>query len=102
GRDHMPAAILADEIDLAFGDVVSTRVKDADADVDAVRQGLGCTPRLGPTFLVAHERFAALGSEVTVVICTRNRAADLSRALDSLRAQSYRRFRVLVIDNAPS
>lgn len=39
---------------------------------------------------------------VTVVICTRDRADDLVRALESLERQTYRDFRVLVVDNAPS
>ena len=39
---------------------------------------------------------------VTVVICTRDRTQDLIRALESLERQTYRNFRVLVVDNAPS
>jgi GT2 family glycosyltransferase len=39
---------------------------------------------------------------VTVAICTRDRPNDLVRALESLRLQTYRDFRVLVVDNAPT
>jgi hypothetical protein len=39
---------------------------------------------------------------VTVVICTRERPDDLARAIESLKAQSQRGFRVLVVDNAPT
>jgi GT2 family glycosyltransferase len=39
---------------------------------------------------------------VTVVICTRERPDDLARAIESLKAQSQKDFRVLVIDNAPT
>jgi len=35
-------------------------------------------------------------------VCTRNRPDDLLRALASLESQSYPRFGVLVVDNAPS
>ena len=42
------------------------------------------------------------GPAITVVVCTRNRPAALARLLDSLTRQEYRRFRVLVVDNAPA
>lgn len=37
----------------------------------------------------------------TVVVCTRERPDDLARVLDSLTAQTYREFSLLVVDNAP-
>jgi GT2 family glycosyltransferase len=39
---------------------------------------------------------------VTVVICTRERPDDLARTIESLKTQSERDFRVLVVDNAPT
>ncbi len=39
---------------------------------------------------------------ITVAICTRDRPAELSRCLDTLRGLDYPSFEVLVIDNAPS
>ncbi len=39
---------------------------------------------------------------MTVAICTRNRTAQLERALRSIDAQNHRPDEVLVIDNAPS
>ncbi|MEW6126847.1 MAG: glycosyltransferase [Acidobacteriota bacterium] len=39
---------------------------------------------------------------VTVAICTRDRAVDLARCLDSIRALDYPVLEVLVVDNAPS
>lgn len=52
---------------------------------------------------VARERERAIeaGPELTVVVCTRGRPVPLARCLDSILAQTYRRFRVLVVDNAP-
>ncbi|MEV6802292.1 glycosyltransferase [Micromonospora rifamycinica] len=38
---------------------------------------------------------------ITVVVCTRERPEELARCLDSLLAQPYPNFRVLVVDNAP-
>jgi GT2 family glycosyltransferase len=43
----------------------------------------------------------ATGPPLTVVVCTRDRPESLDRCLESLAAQEYRRFRVLVVDNAP-
>jgi GT2 family glycosyltransferase len=43
----------------------------------------------------------ASGPPLTVVVCTRDRPAALERALASVLAQEYRRFRILVVDNAP-
>lgn len=40
-------------------------------------------------------------TDVTVVICTRERPEELRRAITSLVAQTYRPFRLLVVDNAP-
>lgn len=46
----------------------------------------------------------ARGPEVSVVVCTRNRAAYLARALESLKGQSLPAeiFEILVVDNASS
>ncbi len=38
---------------------------------------------------------------ISVIICTRDRADDLRRCLDSLRNSAYRRFEIVVVDNAP-
>lgn len=37
----------------------------------------------------------------SVVVCTRDRVADLERCLQSLRAQRYQDFEVIVVDDAP-
>jgi GT2 family glycosyltransferase len=52
---------------------------------------------------VARQRSEAIasGPEITVVVCTLGRPASLARCLESVLAQSYSRFRVLVVDNAP-
>ncbi len=39
---------------------------------------------------------------ITVVICTRDRAESLRASVDSVLAQAYPRFRILIVDNAPS
>ncbi len=39
---------------------------------------------------------------ITAVVCTRERPQELRRCLDSLVTQAYPRFRVLVVDNAPT
>ncbi|MFD0524869.1 glycosyltransferase family A protein [Paractinoplanes durhamensis] len=44
----------------------------------------------------------ATAPHITVVICTRERPGALARCLDSLLAQDYPAYRILVVDNAPT
>jgi GT2 family glycosyltransferase len=48
------------------------------------------------------ERPAGSGYDLTVVVCTRNRAHTLARTLDALEAQSERNFAVIVVDQSAS
>jgi len=61
----------------------------------------GITPAAEPAFLARRREVLADAPHITVVICTRERPDALARALDSLLAQVYPDFRVLVVDNAP-
>jgi len=70
------------------------------------RHGAAIRPRLptehGSPFLARRAEVLRTAPHLTVVVCTRERPAALSRCLDSLLAQAYPRFRVLVVDNAPA
>nr|BFE71390.1 hypothetical protein GCM10020092_046910 [Actinoplanes digitatis] len=61
----------------------------------------GITPATEPAFLARRREVLAEAPPITVVICTRERPGALARCLDSLLAQAYPDFRVLVVDNAP-
>jgi glycosyltransferase involved in cell wall biosynthesis len=61
----------------------------------------GITPGTEPAFLARRREVLADAPHITVVICTRERPGALARALDSVLAQAYPDFRVLVVDNAP-
>lgn len=61
----------------------------------------GITPATEPAFLARRREVLATAPHITVVICTRERPGALARCLDSLLAQNYPGFRVLVVDNAP-
>lgn len=50
----------------------------------------------------ADERTAPRGDLVTVVVCTRDRAAHLAACLDRLRTLTYAPLEVVVVDNAPT
>lgn len=54
-----------------------------------------------PEFLARRRAVLATAPHITVVICTRERPGALARCLDSLLAQQYPGFRILVVDNAP-
>ncbi|MGH8891125.1 MAG: glycosyltransferase family 2 protein [Acidothermaceae bacterium] len=102
GADRLDAATIGTAIAAHCGDAARTRIIDAGGDAASALAGDGTDVGKLPAFLAAHERWRESGPEMTVAICTRNRATDLRRALDSLRGQSYQRFTVLVVDNAPS
>lgn len=80
----VPPQVLAGAVEAAFGDRIRPRL----------------TPPESP-FLARRAEVLAAAEPVTVVICTRNRPAQLSRTVDSVLRQEYPRLRVLVVDNAP-
>jgi glycosyltransferase involved in cell wall biosynthesis len=61
----------------------------------------GFTPPAEPAFLARRREVLATAPHITVVVCTRERPGALARCLDSLIAQRYPAFKVLVVDNAP-
>jgi len=73
-----------------------------DAVAAAIDERVGVRPPAGSTFLARRAEVLATGPELTVVVCTRDRPAELGRLLDSLTRQAYERFRVLVVDNGPA
>ena len=91
-------ADLAAAIEAELGEVLAPRLIDlglAGLPVD------GITPAAEPAFLARRREVLADAPPITVVICTRERPGALARCLDSLLAQAYPDFRVLVVDNAP-
>jgi glycosyltransferase involved in cell wall biosynthesis len=100
--DELSVAQICEAIQAECGDLIRERVSGADGDIAAVLRGDGTATTSTPTFLADHFRWASEGPHMTVVICTRNRATDLERALASLARQSYSQFDVLVVDNAPA
>ena len=62
----------------------------------------GVTPATEPAFLARRREVLASAPKITIVVCTRERPGALARCLDSLIAQRYPDFRVLVVDNAPA
>ncbi|MEV7626375.1 glycosyltransferase family 2 protein [Actinoplanes sp. NPDC089786] len=62
----------------------------------------GITTDTEPAFLARRREVLATAPHITVVICTREHPEELRNCLDSLLAQNYPAFRVLVVDNAPT
>ncbi|UQU68292.1 glycosyltransferase [Couchioplanes caeruleus] len=92
-------ADLAAAIEAELGDVLAPRLIElglAGLPID------GITPAAEPAFLARRREVLAGAPPITVVICTRERPGALARCLDSLLAQEYPDFRVLVVDNAPA
>jgi glycosyltransferase involved in cell wall biosynthesis len=55
-----------------------------------------------PPYLARRAEVLLTAPHITVVVCTREHPRALARCLESLLAQHYHRFRVLVVDNAPT
>ena len=89
---------LAAAAEAALGTALRPRL--AALGLDTV-PGDGFTPATEPAFLARRRQVLATAPHITVVICTRERPGALARALDSVLAQKYPSFRVLVVDNAP-
>jgi glycosyltransferase involved in cell wall biosynthesis len=92
--DGLTPAGLAAAIETELGPVVRLRL-GGPVPLD------GIIPAGEPTFLASRRAVLAAAPHITVVICTRERPGALARCLDSLLAQQYPSFRVLVVDNAP-
>jgi glycosyltransferase involved in cell wall biosynthesis len=90
---------LAAAIDAELGPALRPRLGEHGLDALPVD---GFTPAAEPAFLARRREVLADAPPITVVICTRERPGALARALDSLLAQAYPDFRVLVVDNAPA
>jgi glycosyltransferase involved in cell wall biosynthesis len=70
----------------------------------AVRQRTAAAASAGPVppYLARRTEVLRSAPSLTVVVCTREHPEQLARCLDSLIAQRYPRFRVVVVDNAPT
>ena len=95
----LPAAELAVAVEGELGPVLRPHL--AALGLAALPTG-GITPATEPAFLARRREVLADAPPITVIICTRERPGALARALDSVLAQVYPRFRVLVVDNAPA
>ncbi|GAA3457899.1 glycosyltransferase family 2 protein [Dactylosporangium matsuzakiense] len=84
---------------------IGALIAEPGTDVEAAAHA-----KFGPTIAAKLDgaflrgRDAVLGSAppITVVICTRDQPEALATALDSVLAQRYPNFAVLVVDNAPA
>ena len=100
GSEPIPAAAVLDRIQAEHADVLARRLAAAGTSSAALTPvGLGMT---GSPFTAQRDEILADAPDWTVVICTRDRPAGLRRTLESLTAQDYPAFRVLVVDNAPT
>jgi glycosyltransferase involved in cell wall biosynthesis len=82
--DGLPAADLEGRIRSRFGTALDERVPAGES-----------------AFLAGRRAVLADAPRITVVICTRDREDSLRRTIDSVLAQDYPNFDLLVVDNAP-
>ncbi|MGK5681744.1 glycosyltransferase [Actinoplanes sp. URMC 104] len=94
GQGLQPADLAA-AVEAELGEVVRPRLDGAAVPVH------GLNPASEPEFLARRRAVLQTAPHITVVVCTREHPGELARCLDSLLAQEYPSFRVLVVDNAP-
>jgi GT2 family glycosyltransferase len=97
--EGLQPADLAAAVTAEFGAALAPRL--AEVGLTEV-PSTGITPVVEPAFLARRREVLADAQPITVVICTRERPGALARAIDSVLAQDYPNFRVLVVDNAPA
>ena len=93
--DGLRPAALGAAIEAELGPVLRPRLGGLPLPID------GHTPAAEPEFLARRRAVLSAAPHITVVVCTRERPGALARCLDSLLAQQYPGYRILVVDNAP-
>jgi GT2 family glycosyltransferase len=99
-EEGLTAAALGLAIERRYGLAVRERVARAGGDPAASLVD-GVTVPGEPPFLARRNEILRSAPPITVVMCTRNRPDAVAACLDSLLAQEYPDFRILVVDNAP-
>ncbi|HEV7899800.1 MAG TPA: glycosyltransferase family 2 protein [Planosporangium sp.] len=98
----LAATDVAAAVDAEHGPAIRSRLAAAGAAVGPELPVGGVSIPGTPAFLARRDEILRTAPPITVVVCTRERPGPLARCLDSLLAQVYPRFRVLVVDNAPA
>ena len=99
--------VLAEMIWKELGQVIGSRLTDAGLAAPATLTGAGLPGALSVApdawpFLSRRAQVLANAPFISVVICTRDRPEQIRKCLDRLTRQSYPRYEVVVVDNAPT
>jgi GT2 family glycosyltransferase len=97
----LPAATIAAAVERRYGAAVRDRIRQVGGDPTTPFVD-GIAASAVPAFLARRAEVLRDAPPITVVLCTRDRPAAVAVCLESLLVQEYPRFRVLVVDNAPS
>jgi len=97
----IPPQELAAALTAAAGDVIEARLTEAHIAWKGKVPIVGVIPQRTPPFLNSRAKVLANAPAITAVVCTRGRPLGLRRCLESLSAQQYPDFEVLIVDNAP-
>ena len=98
----LPATALAHQIWQRFAQTINERLLQEGLAEIAALESVGLPDTGLPASLGARRAFLAEAPFVSVIISTRNRAAQLARCLRSLLALDYPDFEIIVVDNAPT
>jgi glycosyltransferase involved in cell wall biosynthesis len=97
------ARAVADAVWLSLGNSIKARLADSGLPVidELSAAGVPCEPD-DLVFTVERRRLLADAPQVSVVICTRDRAAGLAACVRRVSDQEYPNYEIVVVDNAPT
>jgi GT2 family glycosyltransferase len=101
-EDGLSATTVADAVLRRFGQRIRAGVTEAGGQLGETLPAGGLVLPGRTSYLARREDVLVAAPPITVVICTHERADLLARCLESVLAQEYPNFRVLVVDNAPT
>ena len=81
--------------------IKATAMAELGAEIRRRSDSDATTESAVPSFLASRQQVLACAPKMTVMVCTRERPERLKTCLESLLAQEYPNFSVLVIDNFP-
>lgn len=101
-RDGLTATELGSAIERELGPRIRHRAGEVGVRTTGPMGVDGIVPRRSVPYVDQRDRVLADAPHLTVVVCTRNQPVGLRRLLESVQESVYPRYRILVVDNAPT
>jgi GT2 family glycosyltransferase len=93
--------VLKEEIQRHLGEAIKDHLTADGISEPGLIEDLHTESNQIPGCLAFRQQMLEAGPFVSVIIATRDRTSQLAKALDSVLAQAYPQFEIIVVDNAP-